>query len=68
MVTRSAVVVPSCAGNETKPTLITMSGYGDKPSATATGGSPQFTGAAGQIDAAGAMAIMVGGAAFALLL
>ncbi|CBX96053.1 predicted protein [Plenodomus lingam JN3] len=69
MVTRSAVVVPSCAGNESKPTLISMPGYGSNMSATATGtgGAAMFTGAAGRVDVAGAMAVMVGGAVVALV-
>ncbi|KAH9880996.1 hypothetical protein J1614_001489 [Plenodomus biglobosus] len=68
MVTRSAVVVPSCAGNETKPTLISMPGYGSNMSATATGtgGAAMFTGAAGRVDVAQAMAVMAGGAVVAL--
>ncbi|KAF2847405.1 hypothetical protein T440DRAFT_501192 [Plenodomus tracheiphilus IPT5] len=70
IVTRSAVVVPSCAGNETKPTLISMSGAGTgsnlSATATGTGGAAMFTGAAGRVDAAGAMAVMVGGAVVAM--
>jgi hypothetical protein len=61
MVTRSAVAVPTCeAGNSTKPTIVSMSGYG-MGGATPTGpGSPaQYTGAA-SANRIGALAIVGG--------
>jgi len=68
LVTRSAVVVPSCAGNETKPTLVTMPGYATNATATGTGGTPMFTGAAGRVNGAGAMAVLAGGVFVAMLI
>jgi hypothetical protein len=58
IVTRSNLPVPTCeAGNSTKPTLISMSGYG---MASATGSMPgQFTGAASN-NRIGALALAGG--------
>ncbi|KAG9193863.1 hypothetical protein G6011_03898 [Alternaria panax] len=73
MVTRSAVAVPSCAagGNETKPSIIMMSGSGSggmMGSATASGNMPEFTGAATGNKAMDAMVVgLFGGLAAALL-
>lgn len=69
IVTRSGVVVPSCAaGNGTKASVVSISGYRANATASATGsaGLPQFTGAAARGDAMGAMAAIVGGAVVAL--
>jgi hypothetical protein len=69
MVTRSGVAVPSCAaGNETKPSIVSMPGYGanmtgGSGSATASAPATQFTGGAGK-NAAGIM--VVGGIVAAL--
>ncbi|KAI8938481.1 hypothetical protein NX059_004373 [Plenodomus lindquistii] len=64
LVTRSALPIPSCAGNETKPSLISMSGYGAgagaNPTMTGTGGPAMFTGAAGRVDVVGAMVVLGG--------
>ncbi|CAO2652166.1 Nn.00g004490.m01.CDS01 [Neocucurbitaria sp. VM-36] len=68
MVTRSAVAVPSCdAGNATKPSIVSMPGYGANMttagasgSATGSGNSPQFTGAAGKMTSQGAIVVLGG--------
>jgi hypothetical protein len=83
VVTRSNAPVPSCAGgaNETKPSIVTMPGYGPpmpsggmgggmgaggSGSATMSGSPAMFTGAAGQNVVSGALAVVAGLAAFAL--
>jgi hypothetical protein len=79
MVTRSAVAVPSCeAGqNATKPSIVTMSGYGGGvmgtgmpgmpgASGSMTGAPAMFTGAASSVKAGGAMVVLGGLAAFVL--
>jgi hypothetical protein len=82
MVTRSNVPVPSCeAGqNATKPSIMTMSGYGGGvmptgmatmpgmpgASGTETGAPAMFTGAASSVKAGGAMVVLGGLAAFVL--
>jgi hypothetical protein len=71
MVTRSAVMVPSCAaGNETKPMIISVSG--DKtmtmpaggpmmtPSMSASGNPAQFTGAAAKKSVVGGVVALGG--------
>ena len=75
IVTRSNVAVPSCAGgaNETKPVIVSMSGMSSGMAATATmsGGSAMFTGAAARVNAnvgAGMMGVGVfGGLVVALM-
>lgn len=71
MVTRSAVAVPSCAagGNETKPSIISMSGSGEMMgSATGSGSMPEFTGAAtGNTVMSGVVVGLFGGLAAALM-
>ncbi|KAJ4375891.1 hypothetical protein N0V83_001169 [Neocucurbitaria cava] len=65
-VTRSAVAVPSCeAGNATKPSIVSMPGYGNMTAGatgTATGSaSPsQYTGAASKMTGQGAMVVLGG--------
>lgn len=83
VVTRSNAPVPSCAGgaNETKPSIVTMPGYGPpmpsggmgggmgaggNGSATMSGPPAMFTGAAGQNVVSGVLAVAAGLAAFAL--
>src|SRR5690242_18207233 len=82
VVTRSNAPVPSCAGgaNETKPSIVTMPGYGPpmpsggmgsggmggNGSATMSGPPAMFTGAAGQNVVSGVLAVVAGLAAFAL--
>ena len=79
MVTRSAVAVPSCeagsGSNATKPTIVSMSGYGMGASgsaagsagATKTGSTPaMFTGAAEGVRVGGAMVVLGGLAALVL--
>ncbi|CAN9229521.1 hypothetical protein GT037_001675 [Alternaria burnsii] len=70
MVTRSAVAVPSCAAgsNETKPSIIMMSGSGMMGSATASGNMPEFTGAAAANMAMGSVVVGVFGGLFAALM
>jgi hypothetical protein len=72
MVTRSAVAVPSCAAgnNETKPSIISMSGYGGgmMGSPTSTGGAAEFTGAATANSAVGGLVVGVFGGLVAALL
>ncbi|KAI4671798.1 hypothetical protein J4E81_000646 [Alternaria sp. BMP 2799] len=71
MVTRSAVAVPSCAAgaNETKPSIVTMPGYGTgmMGSATGTGMMPEFTGAASANMISGVVVGVFGGLAAALM-
>ncbi|KAH6881744.1 hypothetical protein J4E91_005095 [Alternaria rosae] len=71
MVTRSAVAVPSCAAgaNETKPSIVTMPGYGTgmMGSATGTGMMPEFTGAASANMMSGVVVGLFGGLAAALM-
>lgn len=74
MVTRSDVPVPSCeaGSNATKPSIVSMPGYGpggmasgsagSGGSATASGMLPEFTGAAGRTAVSGAL-VLVGGVA-----
>jgi hypothetical protein len=75
MVTRSDVPVPSCeaGSNSTKPTIVSMPGYGavttmNMPggSGTSTGMPSEFTGAAGRTAVQGAM-VMLGGVAVYLM-
>ncbi|KAF1350373.1 hypothetical protein EJ07DRAFT_184359 [Lizonia empirigonia] len=78
MVTRSDVPVPSCAAgsNATKPSIVSMSGYGPGGmasgsagtggSATASGMLPEFTGAAGRTAVSGALVVVGGVAAWFL--
>ncbi|EAT83000.1 hypothetical protein HBI56_069870 [Parastagonospora nodorum] len=71
-VTRSGVVVPTCeagsGSNATKPTIMTMPGYGMKPSGNATASGPpaQFTGAAEGLRIGG-VAVVLGGLAALVL-
>ncbi|KAH6644086.1 hypothetical protein C7974DRAFT_407793 [Boeremia exigua] len=69
MVTRSNAPVPSCAaGNGTKPSIVTMPGYGPPAgNATATGSmAPQFTGAAGRTVVSGVLGVVAGCAVWML--
>jgi hypothetical protein len=76
MVTRSDVAVPTCeAGqNATKPSIVTMSGYGGGVMGTGMGGASStmsgtpamFTGAASSVKAGGAMVVLGGLAALVL--
>jgi hypothetical protein len=71
MVTRSAVAVPSCAAgsNETKPSIIMMSGTGGMMgSPTGTGAPAEFTGAATGNTAMSAVVVSLFGGVVAALM